>query len=330
MRKVSAILLSLAMAAGLAACGNQAEPAQKSDVTVRVGILRGADPMNLAQKEGPLEKRIEAAGAKLERSGSFPAFAPAIEALTAGSIDITVGSITAGISSLVGGTSDFKIFARQESDTNNTGIVARPESGIRGPSDLKGKKVAVNRGGTGEYLLFKAIDKAGLQPDDVEFVYLPPTEAGPAFGAGKVDAWATWGAFTSLAKEQHGAQLVIPASVIDTQNDVIYVVRTAFLNEHPHLVREFFEGLREEVNLSAKNLDQTTKLIQNIQNVSEQVARQQAKEGVIPVDSVDDTIRDRWQGIADYVFGKGIIPKAVDVKSHTVDAQSIEADNLAS
>ena len=321
MRKKMAILLSLMILIFISACGNNAETTiqKDGDVTVRIGVLRGSDPLSMAQEGGPLEKQIEEAGAKLDISGSFPALAPAIEALTAGSIDITIGSITAAISSLVGEASDFTVFARQESDFNNEGIVVKPELGIKGPADLKGKKIAVNKGGTGEYLLYKALDKGGLKPSDVEIVYLPPTEAGPAFGTGEVDAWATWGAFTSLAKEQYGAELVIPASEIGTQNDVVFVVRTDFLEKNPELVREIYEGLREEVELSKENLDQTIELIQNKQKVSEKVARQQAEEGGIPVEPVDDEIRERWQGIADYVFEKGIIPEVVDVKSHTVD-----------
>ena len=321
MRKKIAIFLSSMILIFISACGNNAEPTtqKNDDVTVRIGVLRGSDPLSLAQEGGPLQKRIEEAGANLDISGSFPALAPAIEALTAGSIDITIGSITAAISSLVGDTSDFTIFARQESDYNNEGIVVKPDSGIKDPADLKGKKIAVNKGGTGEYLLYKALDKGGLKPGDVEIVYLPPTEAGPAFGTGEVDAWATWGSFTSLAKEQYDAELVIPASEIGTQNDIVFVVRTEFLEQHPELVREIYEGLREEAEFSKENLDQTIELIQNKLKVSEKVARQQAEEGGIPVEPVDDAISERWKGIADYVFEKGIIPEEVDVKSHTVD-----------
>ncbi|MGG3799954.1 ABC transporter substrate-binding protein [Metabacillus fastidiosus] len=328
MRKISAILLSLAIITGLAACSSNAKPTQtqKDDVTIRVGILRGAEPLSLSKEDGPLQKRIEAAGAKINKTGSFPAMAPAVEALTAGSIDITVGSITAGISSLVGDTAEFTIFARQESDYKHTGIVVKPDSGIRSAADLKGKKIAVNRGGTGEYLLYKALDKGGLKPNEVEIVYLPPTEAGPAFGNGEVDAWATWGTFTSLAEEQYGAKLVIPASEIGTQNDIIFVVRTEFLKEHPQLVREFYEGLREETELFAENLDQTVETIKSSQKVSEYVARPQAEQAVTPVETVNDEIRKRWQGIADYVFEKGIIPGAVEVEPYTVDVKSIKAD----
>ena len=97
MRKKIAIFLSSMILIFISACGNNAEPTtqKNDDVTVRIGVLRGSDPLSLAQEGGPLQKRIEEAGANLDISGSFPALAPAIEALTAGSIDITIGSITA-------------------------------------------------------------------------------------------------------------------------------------------------------------------------------------------------------------------------------------------
>ncbi|MED1471810.1 aliphatic sulfonate ABC transporter substrate-binding protein [Bacillus salipaludis] len=323
MRKISFSLLSLFMVLTLAACNSQEKTTQvKADnkpVTVHFGILRSAQPLSLSEEGGPLYKRLEAAGAKIEKTDGFAAMAPAIEALNAGSIDITIGSITAGISALVGGTSEFTIFAKQKSDITNQGIVARPEAGIKNASDLKGKKIAVNRGGTGEYLLYKALDKAGLKASDVKIVYLPPTEAGPAFQSGKVDAWATWGSFTALAEEQYNANLVISAGDIDSENDTVYVVRNDFLKEHPKLVYEIFKGLNEEAELLAKDREKTVTLIKDTQSVTEQVARKQLEGALYPVENIDDTVRERWQGIADFTFKKGIIPKSVDLKSSTVD-----------
>ena len=109
---------------------------------------------------------------------------PAIEALNAGSIDITIGSITATISALVGGSSEFTILRNSKAIFIIKGLWL-PEAGIKGPSDLRGKRIAVNRGGTGEYLLYKALEKGGLDASEVEIVYLPPTEADLPLKAGK-------------------------------------------------------------------------------------------------------------------------------------------------
>ena len=248
---------------------------------------------------------------------------PAIEALNAGSIDITIGSITATISALVGGSSEFTILRNSKAIFIIKGLWL-PEAGIKGPSDLRGKRIAVNRGGTGEYLLYKALEKGGLDASEVEIVYLPPTEAGPAFESGQVDAWATWGSFTAVALVDFGAELVISAGDIESENDTVYIVRNGFLKEHPELVHEVFEGLNEESALLSDDVDHTVQLIQDIQGVSEPVARQRLEGSLYPFDPIDDTVRQRWQAVADYMFEKGIIPNEVDVLSNTVDVRTLK------
>jgi len=328
MRKISLQVLFIFLLVTLSACGKagQAKQATAQDeaVPVRLGILRSAQPLSLSEEGGPLYKRLEAAGASIEKTGGFAAMSPAIEALNAGSIDITIGSITAAISALVGGSSEFTIFTKQPGDQDNQGIVAKPEAGIKGPSDLRGKRIAVNRGGTGEYLLYKALEKGGLEASEVEIVYLPPTEAGPAFESGQVDAWATWGSFTAVALVDFGAELVISAGDIESENDTVYIVRNGFLKEHPELVHEVFEGLNEESALLSGDVDHTVQLIQDIQGVSEPVARQQLEGSLYPFDPIDDTVRQRWQAVADYMFEKGIIPNEVDVLSNTVDVRTLK------
>ncbi|KOR87842.1 ABC transporter substrate-binding protein [Paenibacillus solani] len=328
MRKISLHVLLVILVVTLSACGKEGKAKQANTedetVTVRLGILRSAQPLSLSEEGGPLYTRLESAGATIEKTGGFAATSPAVEALNANSIDITVGSITAAISALVGGTSEFSIFTKQEGDHRNQGIVAKPEAGISGPSDLRGKKIAVNRGGTGEYLLYKALEKGGLDASEVDIVYLPPTEAGPAFESGQVDAWATWGSFTANAIIDFGAELVISANDVESGNDTVFIVRNGFLKEHPELVYEVFEGLNEESVLLSKDLDHTVQLIQDIQGVPEPIAREQLESSFFPLDPINETVRQRWQEIADFMFEKGIIPNEVDVLSNTVDVRTLK------
>jgi sulfonate transport system substrate-binding protein len=272
MRRLIAALVLSAFVPALAACGsgNTAATADggsgSGPVTVRIGVLRGAGPLNLGQADGSLARELAKAGAKPEFAGPFPAFAPAAEALNANSIDITQGSITSAVGALAG-QSNFTIFARQLADHAAEGIVVRKDSGIRTIADLKGKTVAVNRGGTGEYLLLKALDKAGLTPGDVKRVYLAPTDAAPAFGSGKVDAWATWSSFTVLAEGKYGARLITDGGALDSKNDVVYVVRTAFLKAHPQIVAALFRALRDRSEQALREPDATAKIVAGLQQV---------------------------------------------------------------
>ena len=72
---------------------------------------------------------------------------------------------------------------------------------LRSVADLKGRKVALNKGSNVHYLLVKALEKAGLRYTDVQAVFLPPADARAAFERGSVDAWVIWDPFLAAMQE---------------------------------------------------------------------------------------------------------------------------------
>jgi sulfonate transport system substrate-binding protein len=63
------------------------------------------------------------------------------------------------------------------------------DSPINSVADLKGKKIALNKGSNVHYLLVRALEKAGLRYTDVKVVFLPPADGRAAFEKGAIDAW---------------------------------------------------------------------------------------------------------------------------------------------
>ena len=78
----------------------------------------------------------------------------------------------------------------------------------RSVADLKGKKVALNKGSNVHYLLVRALEAAGLGYGDIEPVYLPPADARAAFERGAVDAWVIWDPFLAAAEAATGARML--------------------------------------------------------------------------------------------------------------------------
>ena len=76
----------------------------------------------------------------------------------------------------------------------------------RSVADLKGKKVALNKGSNVHYLLVKALEKAGVKYTDIEPVFLAPADARAAFERGAVDAWVIWDPFQAAAEAATGAR----------------------------------------------------------------------------------------------------------------------------
>jgi sulfonate transport system substrate-binding protein len=330
MTRLLAVALALvAVGFGATACGGSDSAASagtggaaSKHVTVKIGVLRGAGPLNLSQQDGSLDRKLAKLGATIQWVGPFPAFAPAAEAINAGSVDITQGSITSAVGALAGRTS-FSIFGRQLADHRAEGIVVRPDSGIKTVADLKGHTVAVNRGGTGEYLLLKALDQAGLRPEDVKRVYLAPIDAGPAFGSGKVDAWATWSSFTVLAQGQYGAKLITDGGKLGSQNDVVYVVRDEFLKAHPAIVAAVFDALRARAEQAKADPDATAKIVAGLQKVPEPVAKSLVAVSDQPPDAIVPAIVRRFQGVADYFSARHVVPQPVSLDGRTVDVSSL-------
>ncbi len=218
--------------------------AAEPTVTIRIPDPGNAGALAVAKKDGSLDAALAKVNAKVQWTGSFPAFSPAAQALNAGSIDVASGSISSGIGALAARPS-FKIFAVTAPNPETEGIVVKNGSSIKSVKDLVGKKVAVNQYGTGEYLLLQALKKNNISPDQVQRVYLGLTDAGPAFAAGQVDAWATFATFWTGALANYDARPLVTADKIGSQNYGITVVANSFYNEHPTVVRALYTYLHD-------------------------------------------------------------------------------------
>ncbi|MFQ4143327.1 aliphatic sulfonate ABC transporter substrate-binding protein [Chlorogloeopsis sp. ULAP02] len=288
----------------------------------RIAIIRGPGPYYLAKVKGTLEKYLEAKKSEVEWLGPFPAFAPAVEGLNAGSVDFTGGSTTAAISAMAGG-SPFKIFGYQVSGKDGSGILVQRNSSIRTLKDLVGKKVIVNRGGTGEYLLAKGLEKAGVSIDQIQQVYLGPADAASVFASGKADAWAVWGTFFANAAVKDGARILATAGEIDSENDGMYIVHNTFLEKHPDVVKAVYDVLVQESQWVLSNAPQAMQIYGKEFKLSEDVQKFMSErvEGTpTPVGAAEI---EKMNRVSDWFFKLGIIPKKPTIENFVVDVTKL-------
>ncbi len=74
-------------------------------------------------------------------------------------------------------------------------------STLKSVADLRGKRVALNKGSNVHYLLVKQLEAAGVAYSEIQPVYLPPADARAAFERGAVDAWVIWDPFPRRRRE---------------------------------------------------------------------------------------------------------------------------------
>jgi sulfonate transport system substrate-binding protein len=170
-----------------------AVPASAGATTIRLG----------AQLDG-MHALMSASGALQGASytidwSTFTSGPTQVQALQAGKIDLAgVGNTPV----LFGAASraNFRIVAALRGG-NHRGdfLLVRSGSSAHHIPDLRGKKVAYTRGSSAHGFLIQALARSGLKPSDVQLVDLSPGDALAAFSSGRVDAWATWEPFRTIA-----------------------------------------------------------------------------------------------------------------------------------
>lgn len=291
--------------------------AQAADQTIRIGWLRGPNDITLAKSRGTLEKALAEKGIKVEWAGPFPAAAPAFEALNAGSIDITAGSSTSAIAAL-SAKIPLVIFAYQKMSPGAEGIVVKKDSGISSIKDLAGKKVAVNRGGTGEYLLMQGLQTNGVDPKSVERVYLSPSDSGPSFTQGHVDAWATWDPFLTIAETAYDGKVVADGAAIKSDNAVVLVASKEFATSKADQLQLVFDVIKSENAWAVANKEEAGTVWVKEMNVPSNLAAKIGENNAVPTTSVTDADVKQIGAVAEWYAKSGIIPALPIVKDSVV------------
>ncbi len=307
----------LAAAAFVTAAATFTYPVQAADDVVRIGWLRGPNDITLAKSRGTLEKVLSEKGIKVEWAGPFPAAAPAFEALNAGSIDITAGSSTSAIAALAAKI-PLVVFAYQKMSPGSEGIVVKKGSGISSIKDLAGKKVAVNRGGTGEYLLMQGLETNGVDPKSVERVYLSPSDSGPSFTQGHVDAWATWDPFLTIAEKAYDGKVVADGTAIKSDNAVVLVASTAFAKDKADQLQLVFDVIKSENAWAVANKAEAGAIWAKEMNVPADLGPKIGENNAVATTAVSQEAVKQISAVAQWYAKSGIIPSLPDVAAGVV------------
>jgi len=285
--------------------------------TLRIGYLRGPEPLSISRLRGTLELRLAAKNIEVVWSGPFNAYAPAAEALSADSIDITVGSSSAALTSIVG-TAPISLFAYQWDAGDSSGIVVKNGSPIKDVADLAGHTVAVNRGGTGDYQLTKALEKAGVASDSVKRAYLTPVDSSAAFINGHVDAWSAWSIFFPTAILEQDARVIAIAKDFGSQNAVVYAVRTPFATAHPDILKDIVAELQESARWAQTHRDEVARLWVAELKLSPAVATRVASYEISEPVPVGEKELTALESLNDWLVGSKLLPKPAPIKEHIV------------
>lgn len=140
-------------------------------------------------------------------------------------------------------------------------VIAQP--GIDSIEDLRGKKVAVPEGTSGDMIVTMALKDAGMTMDDVEKVAMDPSTVVSAFASGQVDAAGIWFPLIDTIQRQV-PDLEILAENEDFASEVAFpsafVTSKTFTEAHPEAAEAVIAALRDAMDYRAENLDDTVEM----------------------------------------------------------------------
>ncbi|MCC2974133.1 sulfonate ABC transporter substrate-binding protein [Massilia sp. IC2-476] len=304
-RRRSLGLIAAGLAAGLPGLV-QAQPVSQ----VRIGYQKYGT-LTLLKGRGTLEKRLAAQNIGVKWT-EFPAGPVLLEGLNVGSIDFgTVGEAPPIFAQAAGASLVY--VGHEPPSPSSEAIVVPKDSPLRSLADLRGKKVALNKGSNVHFLLVRALEKAGIPYNAIQPVYLPPADARAAFERGSVDAWVIWDPFLAAAEQQLGARVLVDGRGL-VSNHQFYLASRSFAEGQPGLTRILIEEIAKVDEWGRANPAEVATILSAqtglARNVVELAARRYAY-GVKPMS--DEVVREQ-QRIADAFHGLKLIPKPIAVK----------------
>lgn len=302
-RRTLGLLFATAFAGVFPMARAQAKPA------VRIGYQKYGT-LTLLKGRGTLEKRLAAQGVAVQWT-EFPAGPQLLEGLNVGSIDFgTVGEAPPIFAQAAG--ANLVYVGHEPPSPHSEAIVVQRDSRINGVAELKGKRVALNKGSNVHFLLLRALEQAGVAYKDIQTVFLPPADARAAFERGAVDAWAIWDPFLAAAQKQVNARVLVDGKGL-VANHQFYLASRSWAQKNPALNRVLLEEIAKVDDWGRQNPKEVAAILAaqtGLELPVVELAASRYSYGVKPVSP--DVLREQ-QKIADAFASLKLIPKPIAI-----------------
>lgn len=283
---------------------------------LRIGYQKSASLFVLQKAQGTLEKKLQPLGFGVKWV-EFPAGPQLLEGLNVGAVDVGYVGEAPPIFAQAAGA-QFVYFGYDPAAPRAEAILVTKDSPIQSVADLKGKKVALNKGSNVHYLLVKQLEKHGLKFSDIQPVYLAPADGRAAFESKNVDAWVIWDPFQAAAEKATGARVLADGTGGVVNNYQYYLGARKFVTQHPKVVEALFEDSVEQGIWLKKNLRQAAELIAPLQGLPVDVVELALRRYEFNVKPITREVAADQQQIADTFHALKLIPKPIKVSDAVV------------
>lgn len=283
---------------------------------IRIGYQKYGT-LTLLKGRGTLEARLAPQKIAVKWT-EFPAGPVLLEGLNVGSIDFgTVGEAPPIFAQAAGARLVY--VGHEPASPGSEAIVVPKTSTLRTLADLRGKKIALNKGSNVHFLLVRALEKAGIPYSAIQPIYLPPADARAAFERGSVDAWVIWDPFLAAAEQQLGARVLADGRNL-VSNHQFYLAARSFAEQHANLNRILLEEIAKVDEWGKANPGEVSTILSSQTGLPKNVVDLAASRYAYGVKPMSAEVVREQQRIADAFHALKLIPKPIVVKDALVSS----------
>jgi sulfonate transport system substrate-binding protein len=287
---------------------------QNADNVLRIGYQKYGT-LVLLKARGSLEKRLAPMHVEVKWT-EFPAGPQLLEGLNVGSIDFGIAGEAPPIFAQAAGA-DLVYVGDEPPASAAEAILVPKNSPIKTVAELKGKKVALNKGSNVHFLLVKLLQRAGVNYNDIDTIFLTPADARAAFERGSVDAWAIWEPFLAAAQRQTDARILADGNGV-VSNHQFFLAARSYAKKREDVIAIIIDELAKVDEWAKTDTKGAAAALQpqiGLDQATLELALSRGGYGVTPV---NDAVLAEQQGIADAFYDLKLIPKHINVRDATL------------
>ncbi|MEK5768062.1 MULTISPECIES: sulfonate ABC transporter substrate-binding protein [Acinetobacter] len=304
--KTAALSTAIAGVMLLSGCSKKEE-----SVTLNIGFQKyGVLP--ILKERGTLETALKQQGVNVKWV-EFPAGPQLLEGLNVGSVSFGEAGEAPPIFAQAA-NSNLVYVANQPEAPKAEALIVQKDSNIQSVQDLKGKRIALNKGSNVHYLLLKVLEANNLKLSDIEVVYLPPSDARAAFERGAVDAWVIWDPFFAAAEHQIGARVIATGENI-VSNHQFYLADRKFAEANPQIIDAVVKELNLTTEWVSSHQDEAAKLLEKPTGLAFDVLKTSISRMGFGVKPLTPEVAQKQQQVADAFYGQQLIPAKLNIQS---------------
>lgn len=312
--KFSVIAAGITSMMMLSGCAKEQKQAL---TTLNIGFQKyGLLP--IVKQRGDLDQALKAQGIQVKWV-EFPAGPQLLEGLNVGSVVFGESGEAPPIFAQAA-SPNLVYVANQPAAPNAEALIVQKNSPIQSIQDLKGKRVALNKGSNVHYLLLKLLEKNQLTLQDIQVVYLPPADARAAFEKGAVDAWVIWDPFFAAAEQQIGARVLATGQNL-VSNHQFYLADRKFAEQHPEVLKTVVQQLNQTTEWVKTHQDDAARLLEKPTALDFNILKTSISRMDFGVTPLSPDVIQQQQYVADAFYQQKLIPQPLKIQDAILTGQ---------